>query len=196
MAAHTDPLDQIKVATPCTASWGKMTGDDRVRFCNQCDKNVYHLSAMTRKEALDLVNRTEGKICVRYYERRDGTILTDDCPVGLRLIRRQVARAAGIVFFAVTGLFAWGMSVFASSVPGKEAGRNKTEGKSSKHRPVRRSGIKVHATIGMPINNGFPRLVPRITPQMPILPPNLNPAQSEDDPPPPPGTKPKSNSQF
>lgn len=32
-------LDGLRVASPCSASWYRMTGDDRVRFCDQCRKN-------------------------------------------------------------------------------------------------------------------------------------------------------------
>ena len=37
---------------------------------------------MTEEEALKLVEEREGRLCVRFYQRRDGTVLTTDCPVG------------------------------------------------------------------------------------------------------------------
>jgi hypothetical protein len=82
-------LDQIRVATPCTARWEDMIGDERVRHCGQCDKNVYDLSQMTRAEAEQLIVATEGRACVRLWRRADGTILTADCPVGVRRRRRR-----------------------------------------------------------------------------------------------------------
>jgi hypothetical protein len=81
-------LDEIRVASPCSASWEAMDGDERVRFCAQCRKNVYNLSGMRRGEAETLVGEHEGRLCVRYYLRRDGTVLTEDCPAGLRAARR------------------------------------------------------------------------------------------------------------
>jgi hypothetical protein len=72
-------LDNLRVATPCPARWDQMTGDDRVRHCNQCDKSVYNLSGMTRDEAEALVIERNGKLCARYYQRRDGTIIFSDC---------------------------------------------------------------------------------------------------------------------
>lgn len=77
------PLE-IRVASPCSASWDAMDGDDRARFCVHCTKNVYDLSAMSRAEAEALVRGKEGRLCVRFYRRADGTVLTDNCPVGLR----------------------------------------------------------------------------------------------------------------
>lgn len=67
-------LDTIRVATPCRASWEEMEGDGRVRFCSACRRNVYNLSNMTRPEAEDLVRQSEGRTCVRFYQREDGTI--------------------------------------------------------------------------------------------------------------------------
>jgi hypothetical protein len=78
-------------------------GTTRFRFCKQCWKHVYNLSAMSRLEAEALAAKTEGRRCVRFYVRADGTVLTDDCPVGLRLARRAMhwtlgSLAAGIAF--------------------------------------------------------------------------------------------------
>src|SRR5262245_61116554 len=95
-------LDRIQIASPCSASWSEMHGVDRVRFCGQCKLNVYNLSNMTRKEAETLLRETEGRICVMYFERADGTILTNDCPIGFLALRRRLAR----VRCAVTSIFA------------------------------------------------------------------------------------------
>lgn len=82
------PLENIRVASPCRADWNLMDGDDRVRFCQSCAKNVYNLSSLSRTEAEKLIADKEGKLCVRYYQRADGTVLTANCPVGLRIVRR------------------------------------------------------------------------------------------------------------
>ncbi len=68
------PRFRLRVASPCPADWNAMQGDDRVRFCGQCVKNVYNLSAMTHAEAEDLIREKEGKLCVRSaYGRNAGT---------------------------------------------------------------------------------------------------------------------------
>lgn len=103
-----DPLRNLKVASPCSADWDSMYGDDRVRFCGSCQLNVYNLSGMTRAEAERLIAAKEGRLCVRYYQRKDGTILTKDCPVGLAAVRRRLSRAAsavaGLVLSAIAGV--------------------------------------------------------------------------------------------
>lgn len=106
MAQFSNPLDEVRVAAPCKADWGKMAGDERVRFCGSCNLHVYNLSGMTRREAESLVTKTEGRLCVRYHRRADGTILTRNCPVGLSAVRRRVARVAGSVLSAAIGFFA------------------------------------------------------------------------------------------
>lgn len=91
-------LENIRIAAPCSADWDDMAGDERVRFCGKCEKNVYNISEMTRAEAEALVTAKEGRLCVRLYQRQDGTVLTTDCPVG---VRRQRLRAR--VWAAVSG---------------------------------------------------------------------------------------------
>ena len=98
-------LDNVRVASPCSMSWHKMQGNDRVRFCGQCKLNVYHLSGMKRREAESLLREHEGRLCVRYFQRADGTVMTKDCPVGLRLARKAVVRTVGMVAAVCVLLF-------------------------------------------------------------------------------------------
>jgi hypothetical protein len=119
MAQFTDPLSHVRVAAPCRADWERMRGNERVRFCDQCSMNVYNLSNMTKKDAEALVLSTEGRLCVRYYNRTDGTILTKNCPVGLRALKRRVSGISRAVVSSVLSFFA-GMAVLA----GLEAAQN------------------------------------------------------------------------
>ncbi len=97
-------LNHVSVAAPCHARWSEMSGDDRARFCKLCSKHVYNLSAMSRTEAEALIKEKEGKVCVRFYRRADGKVLTENCPVGLRTLRDQMKWVgAGIAaLFALT----------------------------------------------------------------------------------------------
>jgi hypothetical protein len=105
-------LENVAIAAPCSADWEQMVGDERVRFCRSCEKNVYNLSAMPRDEAEALLGARDGKMCVRLYKRADGTVLTSDCPVGVKRRRRRRALAgvlgggllaAGAAMAAATG---------------------------------------------------------------------------------------------
>lgn len=110
MPKLTSPLDDLRVAAPCSADWDQMFSfeGERVRFCSQCNLNVYNLSDMSRQEAEDLITKAEGRLCVRFYQKADGSVLTQNCPVGLKAIKRRMARAAqvvlGMVLSFVSGL--------------------------------------------------------------------------------------------
>jgi hypothetical protein len=106
MSRFNSPLDRVRVAAPCRADWDTMLGDERVRFCHQCERNVYNLSDMSKREAEALVSGAEGRLCVRYYRRADGSILTDNCPVGLRALKRRVSRVVNATVSAALGFFA------------------------------------------------------------------------------------------
>jgi hypothetical protein len=111
MTKPASSLDLVQVALPCHVSWDEMTGDERQRFCRQCNLHVYNLSDMPRGEAEAFIASATGRTCVRLFRRADGTVLTRDCPVGLRAMRQRFVRAAaalaGMVAALVTGtLFA------------------------------------------------------------------------------------------
>ena len=100
-------LDNLHIASPCHASWDAMTGDDNARFCKTCQKNVFNLSLMTRADAENLIRAKEGNLCVRFAQREDGTILTQDCPVGFERAKQGALRpwrafAAGIAAVLAT----------------------------------------------------------------------------------------------
>src|ERR1043165_1443217 len=105
MRKFTSPLEHVRVAAPCPADWEKMVGDERSRYCDRCSLHVYNLSGMTRREAEALVTSNEGRLCVRFYRRPDGTILTRNCPVGLSALKRRAAHVATAIMTAVLGFF-------------------------------------------------------------------------------------------
>ncbi len=105
MQKFTNPLDRIKIASPCPADWNEMYGDERKRFCAECKLNVYNLSDMTRREAENFLINSEGRVCVKFYRRTDGTVLTKDCPVGWQKLKRKVSYVATAVFASFFGIF-------------------------------------------------------------------------------------------
>jgi hypothetical protein len=56
---------------------------------------------MTRQEAEDLILRSEERLCLRFYRRRDGTILTENCPVGLQAIKARFTRTRTHILAAI-----------------------------------------------------------------------------------------------
>lgn len=86
-----------------------MSGDDRVRFCSDCKLNVYNLAGMTRREATELITLQEGRLCVRFFRRKDGTLVTRDCPVRWSWTAGLARMAA--LFLGISVPF-WGAVVF------------------------------------------------------------------------------------
>ncbi len=107
-AKYTNPLENLKVASPCSQDWDAMVGTERKRYCGECKLNVYNLSGMTRGAAENLIANTEGQLCVRYFKRADGTVLTQDCPVGWRAFKKRVSVGAtafaSLIFSLISGL--------------------------------------------------------------------------------------------
>ena len=106
-------VDELRVATPCTEDWAGMEGDNFARHCGECEKNVYDLSMLTRAEGNELIREKEGHLCVKYYQRFDGTVLTADCPVGLRALRRQYLRTRAK--FVAAALAVWAVIAGSSA---------------------------------------------------------------------------------
>ena len=106
MSSKQSPLNNIAIASPCSADWTGMIGTDRKRYCGECKLNVYNLSGMTTTEAEDLLTQSEGRLCVRYFRRTDGTILTQNCPVGWAKVKQRVSRVATAVFSLLVTMLA------------------------------------------------------------------------------------------
>lgn len=67
---------------------------------------MYALAEMTTEEIHALLVRTEGKVCWRSYARADGTVLTKDCPEGLKRIRQRTHAAIATAAALLVGTFA------------------------------------------------------------------------------------------
>lgn len=90
---HKRSLNILTVPEPCAEPWDEMAvkGEGR-RHCDMCIQDVFDLSKMTRLDAEALVFESTGNVCVRFFRREDGTVVTSDCtPVR----NRALSRAAG-----------------------------------------------------------------------------------------------------
>jgi len=98
-------INKLKVASPCGVPWEAMTGDDRRRMCGQCNLHVHNIAGLTAPEVEELIAKRDGPICVRLHRRADGTVITRDCPVGLRAYQKRITRYAVAAFASVLSLF-------------------------------------------------------------------------------------------
>lgn len=95
-------LERLRVSSPCNADWDAMTGNSEVRFCEHCSKHVHDLSAMTRREAEQLVAESNGRLCIRYRSSSNNRVITKDTPPMLHAIRRTSTRASRLAAGAFT----------------------------------------------------------------------------------------------
>jgi hypothetical protein len=68
---------------------------------------------MSREEAEELIIQKEGRLCVRFFRRYDGTLMTRDCPIGLRALRRPLRILFGLA--AMILVLAFGLTASSGS---------------------------------------------------------------------------------
>ena len=89
-------LESLAIAAPCPTSWDQMEGDDRVRFCSHCQQAVYDVSALTLGRGQCPDHQDDRPAVPGLFRRADGTVMTRDCPVGVRrAARRRLAAVIG-----------------------------------------------------------------------------------------------------
>ena len=101
-APRQDAFPKLQIAAPCEMEWDKMEGSDRQRYCDDCKLHVWNFAELTREEALGLLQlKDEGeRVCARLFMRKDGTVITKDCPVGLAERAWKKARNGSLVVAA------------------------------------------------------------------------------------------------
>lgn len=100
-------IDAVRVTDPCTQVWDEMVGNEQVRFCSHCAKDVHNLSTMTSRDALRLVRGSKGRLCIRYAkDERTGGPAFQARPV--QISRRRPRLAAGVMTASLSlSTFAW-----------------------------------------------------------------------------------------
>jgi len=104
MAKSVQSFDRMFIAAPCDADWDSMIGNSRVRFCQHCNLHVTNLSEITRPEAMRLVAQSEGRLCMRFEQRGDGSVVTKHAGSPLHQIGRRASRFAAGAFGATLSL--------------------------------------------------------------------------------------------
>ncbi len=98
--------DRIVIENPCSLTWTALEGDDKIRFCQSCKKNVYNLSNLSADElAATLAKRKNEGACVLMYRRADGKVVLDNCPGLLKPARNYIrAHLAAALFVLLNAL--------------------------------------------------------------------------------------------
>lgn len=131
MKQESAVLRELRVLSPCKASWGSMRGDASARHCDSCGMLVHHISELSTREAEGLLAGGE-RVCVRFERGADGNVQTrDNRPKALRAFtQRAVAllgRAAAILGLSVGGMLASGCVMGVPVYRGNPASRPSCE---------------------------------------------------------------------
>lgn len=102
-------LSKVKIASPCKVPLSEMEDRGNCFHCKSCDLNVYQFSKLTNSEIADLMNDNNEKLCIGIFRREDGTIITKDCPLGLRDVgfiyrKSGLIKAIAFVLIILMGL--------------------------------------------------------------------------------------------
>src|SRR5262249_32841839 len=104
MPAKERRLDQFKIVSPCSTDWDQMSGDEKRRFCVECDKFVYDFLQMTRQQIEAIVSIHQGRMCARIKRRPDGSLLTLETPPLPPGVSRPPPPFVNATFAAILGL--------------------------------------------------------------------------------------------
>lgn len=155
MNTTTSSLDNFRIASPCSVRWEEMTGSESIRYCGSCRLKVYNISALTRIEAETVLSHAEGRTCVRIYRRSDGTILTADCLVGKRTMRRRLIDRIRTVAAALLALLAGGT---AAGCGEDDRRRGHSIGDTTVPAPPPHASPLIGDTIAVPLPDSTPSL--------------------------------------
>lgn len=108
-------LNSITIKEPCSADWDEMKGNDRARFCEHCSIEVTDLSRFTQADAVRLVLRSKGRLCLRIHRTPKGEVITREVAQQIHTISRRASRIAAGAFTAVISLSAAGFPTSASA---------------------------------------------------------------------------------
>lgn len=79
--------DDYKMATPnCPFVWSENPDNpkERVKYCTNCNAQVYNLSGFDMTETQSLIFKRENRSNAPLYKREDGKFMTSDCPIALK----------------------------------------------------------------------------------------------------------------
>lgn len=107
-----DEVEHIVIQAPCQVGWDEMTGDDMIRFCGQCRKNVHNLSTLPDDRLAEvLAERKIKETCVIMSKDKNGRVRFDNCPVALRKVRDHYRKVAVSLLL----IAAWSLALSADA---------------------------------------------------------------------------------
>lgn len=105
-------VQNVVIQSPCSVNWNDMDGDQMVRFCGQCKKNVHNLSTLPPKEVASVLQKRKIEpTCVIMRRNSSGQVVFDNCPVFLRASRDRFCAIVANVLL----ILAWSLAFSAQA---------------------------------------------------------------------------------
>lgn len=101
-------LNNLAIVSPCSIDWQDLSGDDRIRYCSDCNLHVHNFAAMTSGEIDLLMQSDSNRVCGR-ITRFEGAIITKDskiAPINLMKGFATFALVAVMGYFTTTDALA------------------------------------------------------------------------------------------
>jgi hypothetical protein len=158
MKTPLELLSEVQIPIACPVQWEDMIGDDYLRHCAGCNREVYNLSVLSAAEAVRLIRAKEGQLCAQLYRRADGTVLTTDCSARMQ---GQSQRAVETLL-AAAAVFGSVLAISAPRPGEPYAGEPTTSGRPI---PPPSAGARVLVNEpgkNEPANQGQPLVPPRL----------------------------------
>ena len=99
-------LENVSVETPCSADWNEMMGNEEVRHCHQCQRNIHNISEMPKRRALKVLNQKDEIVCISYFKDEKNKIITQTY---FGIFRRNLVKTISTVLaliFSFTSIYA------------------------------------------------------------------------------------------
>ncbi len=130
------PLKQISVPTHCDEAWDGMAGNAQARLCERCSHHVHDLSEMSRTEAQALLDRSQGRLCVRFVPDANGAPLTrEDLAAPARRASWPRRWAAAVSWAAAVLVSGMGLAQAAGATKQGHGKTTKSGHARTKHKP-------------------------------------------------------------
>lgn len=139
-----EPIENYKIATPCSSMWEGTDPKERYRYCEKCHLQVYDFTGMELPDAEALIFKRESRKNAPLFKRADGKFLTADCPVGVGNKRNLILSIVGGTLLVICVLAFLMMmphpkpAVTTEQSPSSEAGKSSTSasGDANKSLPL------------------------------------------------------------
>jgi len=93
------------ITHPCNQDWRNMSGDDKSRFCAQCQLHVHNLSAMSAPEQEAVLGNRKERQCVAYVDDGNKIKVHRNTWLMIQRLMRPWRMAATVVAAAFPMLF-------------------------------------------------------------------------------------------